>query len=226
MTCLQGLPVYFRMGSLSQSVDQCCYPTCGSDYALINNFFCQKCHMLSCNWLTKVDVEIESGGDRPNYTWAYSTIDAKLCVVLQPSNVVLKLRRLAREPGRLKWAIGTALSRSFTMTLTVGSLVQDAHMLIPYAGKSLPGCSITKFIIDSQPQLMHMMFITVLFPWLVSSPNRVGNMGELVFCRYAKPLCWTNMFISVAEKRPHVGSGDQCWSDYQGRRWGQTPLDD
>lgn len=70
------------------------------------------------------------------------------------------------------------------------------------------------------------MFITVLFPWLVSSPNRVGNMGELVFCRYAKPLCWTNMFISVAEKRPHVGSGDQCWSDYQGRRWGQTSLDD
>lgn len=70
------------------------------------------------------------------------------------------------------------------------------------------------------------MFITLLFPWLVFSPNRAGNMGELVFCRYAKPLCWTNMFISVAEKRPHVGSGDQCWSDYQGRRWGQISLDD
>jgi hypothetical protein len=96
----------------------------------------------------------------------YSTIDAKLCVVLQPSNVVLKLRRLAREPGRLKWAIGTALSRSFTMRLTVGSLVQDAHMLIPYAGKPLHGCSITKFIINSPLPLIGVNCFYVSFTYI------------------------------------------------------------
>jgi hypothetical protein len=46
----------------------------------------------------------------------------------------LKLKRLARDPGRLRWALGVAWSRSFTMTMTIGAKIQDAHMLIPYAG--------------------------------------------------------------------------------------------
>ncbi|CAM6046885.1 unnamed protein product [Sphagnum compactum] len=50
-----------------------------------------------------------------------------------PADAVLKLKRLARDPGRLRWALGVAWSRSFTMTMTIGAKIQDAHMLIPYA---------------------------------------------------------------------------------------------
>lgn len=56
--------------------------------------------------------------------------------VLQPADAVLKLRRLAREPGRFRWALGMALSRGFTMSMNIGATVQDANMLIPYAGES------------------------------------------------------------------------------------------
>lgn len=50
-----------------------------------------------------------------------------------PADSILKLKRLSREPGRFRWALATAMSRSFTMPMNVGTIVQDANMLIPYA---------------------------------------------------------------------------------------------
>lgn len=50
-----------------------------------------------------------------------------------PADSILKLRRLAREPGRFRWALGIALSRGLTMSMNIGATVQDANMLIPYA---------------------------------------------------------------------------------------------
>lgn len=55
--------------------------------------------------------------------------------MLQPADSILKLKRLSREPGRFRWALATAMSRSFTMPMNVGTIVQDANMLIPYAGE-------------------------------------------------------------------------------------------
>ncbi|KAH7654590.1 [Ribulose-bisphosphate carboxylase]-lysine N-methyltransferase protein [Dioscorea alata] len=45
----------------------------------------------------------------------------------------LKIKRLARDPERFIWALSMAQSRSIQMKIRVGALVQDAHMLVPYA---------------------------------------------------------------------------------------------
>lgn len=57
--------------------------------------------------------------------------------VLQHSGVPLKVKRLARDPERFIWAVSVAQSRCINMQMRVGALVQDANMLIPYAGKIL-----------------------------------------------------------------------------------------
>lgn len=52
----------------------------------------------------------------------------------QHSGVPLKIKRLARDPERFIWAVSIAQSRCINMQMRVGALVQDANMLIPYAG--------------------------------------------------------------------------------------------
>ncbi|KAF5475348.1 hypothetical protein F2P56_007158 [Juglans regia] len=49
------------------------------------------------------------------------------------SGVPLKIKRLANDPERFIWAVGTAQSRCINMQLRIGALVQDSNMLIPYA---------------------------------------------------------------------------------------------
>ncbi|CAM8911523.1 unnamed protein product [Rhodiola kirilowii] len=49
------------------------------------------------------------------------------------SSVPLKIKRLARDPERFIWAVAIAQSRCIKMQMRVGSLVQDANLLIPYA---------------------------------------------------------------------------------------------
>lgn len=53
----------------------------------------------------------------------------------QHSAAPLKIKRLAHDPERFIWALSMAQSRSIQMKIRVGALVQDAHMLVPYAGK-------------------------------------------------------------------------------------------
>lgn len=53
----------------------------------------------------------------------------------QHSGVPLKIKRLARDPERFIWALSMAQSRCIGMQMRIGALVQDANMLIPYAGK-------------------------------------------------------------------------------------------
>ncbi|CAM8961637.1 unnamed protein product [Rhodiola kirilowii] len=53
------------------------------------------------------------------------------------SAVPLKIKRLARDPERFIWAVAIAQSRCINMQMRVGSLVQDANLLIPYAGDIL-----------------------------------------------------------------------------------------
>ncbi|GFS44790.1 plastid transcriptionally active 14 [Actinidia rufa] len=55
----------------------------------------------------------------------------------QHSGVPLKIKRLAREPERFIWAVSMAQSRCIDMQTRIGALVQDANMLIPYAGEFL-----------------------------------------------------------------------------------------
>ncbi|PPD74351.1 hypothetical protein GOBAR_DD28706 [Gossypium barbadense] len=50
------------------------------------------------------------------------------------SGVPLKIKRLARDPERFIWAVSIAQSRCINMQVRIGALVQDANMLIPYAG--------------------------------------------------------------------------------------------
>ncbi len=52
----------------------------------------------------------------------------------QHSGVPLKLKRLAREPERFIWAVSIAQSRRINIQMRIVSLVQDADMLVPYAG--------------------------------------------------------------------------------------------
>lgn len=54
---------------------------------------------------------------------------------IQHSGVPLKIKRLARDPNRFIWALSIAQSRCINMQMRIGALVQDANMLIPYAGK-------------------------------------------------------------------------------------------
>ncbi|KAF2286863.1 hypothetical protein GH714_033778 [Hevea brasiliensis] len=52
------------------------------------------------------------------------------------SGVPLKIKRLARDPERFIWAV-MAQSRCINMQMRIGALVQDANMLVPYAGELL-----------------------------------------------------------------------------------------
>lgn len=54
---------------------------------------------------------------------------------IQHSGVPLKIKRLARDPNRFIWAVSIAQSRCINMQMRIGALVQDANMLIPYAGE-------------------------------------------------------------------------------------------
>ncbi|KAL9227979.1 hypothetical protein vseg_003607 [Gypsophila vaccaria] len=45
----------------------------------------------------------------------------------------LKIKRLARDRERFMWALGVAQTRCINMQIRIGALVQDAHMLVPYA---------------------------------------------------------------------------------------------
>ncbi|KAJ4831205.1 Protein PLASTID TRANSCRIPTIONALLY ACTIVE 14 [Turnera subulata] len=47
--------------------------------------------------------------------------------------VILKIKRLAPESRRFKWAVGIAQSRCINMRMRMVSLIQDANMLVPYA---------------------------------------------------------------------------------------------
>lgn len=55
----------------------------------------------------------------------------------QHNGVPLKLRRLVHDPERFVWAVSIAQSRCINMKMRIGALVQDANMLVPYAGKFL-----------------------------------------------------------------------------------------
>lgn len=50
----------------------------------------------------------------------------------------LKVKRLARDPERFMWAVSMAQTRHINFRIRVGSLVQNANMFAPYAGKFLP----------------------------------------------------------------------------------------
>lgn len=62
-----------------------------------------------------------------------------LCILNlnQHNGVPLKIKRLARDPERFIWAVSIAQSRCINMQMRIGALVQDANMLIPYAGMLL-----------------------------------------------------------------------------------------
>ena len=49
----------------------------------------------------------------------------------------LKVKRLARDPERFIWAVSMAQTRHINFRIRVGSLVQDANIFAPYAGKFL-----------------------------------------------------------------------------------------
>lgn len=55
----------------------------------------------------------------------------------QHSAAPLKIKRLARDVERFLWALSIVQSRAFNMQIRVGALVQDANMLVPYAGNIL-----------------------------------------------------------------------------------------
>lgn len=52
----------------------------------------------------------------------------------QHSAAPLKIKRLAQDSERFIWALSIVQTRSFHMQMRVGALVQDANMLVPYAG--------------------------------------------------------------------------------------------
>ncbi|KAJ7518521.1 hypothetical protein O6H91_21G072600 [Diphasiastrum complanatum] len=48
-------------------------------------------------------------------------------------DLILKVKRLARTSEKFKWALSIARTRCITMTMAVGTKIQEANMLIPYA---------------------------------------------------------------------------------------------
>lgn len=58
----------------------------------------------------------------------------------QHSGAPLKIRRLAHDPERFIWAVSMAQSRCINMQMRIGALVQDANMIVPYAGMLLSQC--------------------------------------------------------------------------------------
>lgn len=67
----------------------------------------------------------------------------------QHSGVPLKIKRLARDSERFIWALSMAQTRCIGMQMRIGALVQDANMLIPYAGKFLFSSNLPSLIIIS-----------------------------------------------------------------------------
>ncbi|KVH89407.1 Rubisco LS methyltransferase, substrate-binding domain-containing protein [Cynara cardunculus var. scolymus] len=67
-----------------------------------------------------------------------------LLLATEHSAMPLKVKRLAREPERFMWALSMAQSRQIGFKIRVGSLVQHANMLAPYADmlshSSQPNC--------------------------------------------------------------------------------------
>ena len=53
----------------------------------------------------------------------------------QHSAAPLKIKRLAQDSERFMWALSIVQTRSFNMKIRVGALVQNANMIVPYAGK-------------------------------------------------------------------------------------------
>lgn len=60
--------------------------------------------------------------------------------LFQHSSVALKVKRLARDPERFVWALSIVQTRAFNLQMRMGALVQDANMLVPYAGKLTSVC--------------------------------------------------------------------------------------
>ncbi|XP_028554091.1 protein PLASTID TRANSCRIPTIONALLY ACTIVE 14 isoform X1 [Dendrobium catenatum] len=49
------------------------------------------------------------------------------------SSAPLKIKRLSQDPERFLWALSIAQSRSLSMKIRIGALVQNTNMLVPYA---------------------------------------------------------------------------------------------
>ncbi|KAG0599323.1 hypothetical protein M758_12G143300 [Ceratodon purpureus] len=124
-----------------------------------------------------------------------------------PADAVLKLRRLAREPGRFRWALGMALSRGFTMSMNIGAISQEANMLIPYADmfnhSVEPTCScrfrkkdrMLEVVINSGQEIKEGQEMT--FNYLEQSPNE-KIMERYGFSTFANP--WDTLKFSGNSK--------------------------
>ncbi|CAM6094608.1 unnamed protein product [Calypogeia fissa] len=94
-------------------------------------------------------------------------------------DVILKLKRLAKDPSHFLWALGVVWSRRFFMTMTIGSKVQDAHMLIPYAD-----------------MLNHSYHATCSYRWrkrdrmleVVMNPGQTVRQGDEMTLNYAHSM--------------------------------------
>lgn len=136
---------------------------------------------------------------------------------MQHSGVPLKVKRLARDPNRFIWAVSVAQSRCINMQMRVGALVQDANMLIPYAGKFLnlqlnAGCKIKlpfslhvivgfqiEFIDVSfvyTPDGLYVILLTFLFfMYLLEEAVAAGFYGECLtlFVCFFRPILARNL---------------------------------
>ena len=81
-----------------------------------------------------------------------SSSNTNLMGNIQDKPIPLKLKRLARDHERFLWALSIVQSRSVNLKLRMGAFIQDANVLVPYAGISFL-CLI--FAIAAPPSSMH-----------------------------------------------------------------------
>ncbi|WRX32818.1 SET domain - like 10 [Theobroma cacao] len=89
------------------------------------------------------------------------------------SGVPLKIKRLARDAERFIWAVSIAQSRCINMQVRIGALVQDANMLIPYAGPDMLNHSF-------QPNcFLHWRFKDRMVEVMINAGQRIKKGDEM-----------------------------------------------
>lgn len=100
----------------------------------------------------------------------------------------LKIKRLAREPERFIWAVSMAQSRCINMRMTLGALVQDANMFVPYAGE---------FLLPLQCCLcVHQMMSQIIVEEKMHSNGSLQIVKLLQHFEYAKPSSAWSLALS------------------------------
>lgn len=95
------------------------------------------------------------------------TSNTSLMGNVQHKTIPLKLKRLAPDHERFLWALSIVQSRSVNLKLRMGAFLQDANVLVPYAGTCFlicsPLCSLFLFSVCIKHRLLKLRIKSLSF---------------------------------------------------------------